>query len=55
MTVILDKCLCVYVPKSNTIKIKLEFMYICVRGNDFVRVSTILPLEIAAVGTEWYI
>jgi len=30
-------------------------MYICVRGNDFARVSTILPLDIAAVVTVWYI
>ena len=35
MTTILDKCVCVCAHKSNTIKIKLEFMYICIRGNDY--------------------
>jgi hypothetical protein len=39
----------VFEPNSNTIKIILEFMYICIRGNTFAPVSTILPLYIAAV------
>ena len=33
-------CLCVFPAKSNTIKIKIEFMYMCARGNYFARVST---------------
>jgi len=37
--------MCVFSSVSNTIKIKLEFMYIG------VRVSSILPLDIAAVVT----
>jgi len=44
-------CVCVFAANSNTIKIKLEFMYMCVRGNAFFRVSTILPLDTAAVVT----
>ena len=39
----------VFEPNSNTIKIILEFMYICIRGNTFAPESTILPLYIAAV------
>jgi len=30
-------------------------MYICDRGNDFICVSTILPLDISAVLVVWYI
>ena len=55
MTIILVKCVCICTPNSNRIKIKLETMYICVRGNDFAGVSTILSLDIAAVLTVWYI
>ena len=32
----------VFAANSNTIKIKLEFMYMCVRGTFFARVSTML-------------
>jgi len=53
MAIILDKYDCA--PNSNTTKIKLEFMYMCVRGNDFSRVSTILLLDITAVVTVGYI
>ena len=53
LTIVLDKC--VWVPNSNTIKINLKFMYICVRGKDFAPVSTILPLDITAVLTMLYI
>jgi hypothetical protein len=35
--------------KLTQLKIKLEFMYICIRGNAFEPVSSILPLCIAAV------
>ena len=35
--------------KLTQSKIKLEFMYICIRGNAFARVSSILPLYIADV------
>ena len=55
MTNILDKYACVHVRDSNIIKIKLEFVYICVRDNDFTPVSTILPFYIAVVLTVWYI
>ena len=37
---LLDKCVCVCVPDSNIMKIKLESIYIYVRGNDFDPVST---------------
>ena len=43
---ILCHSMIVCTANSITIKIKLEFMYICDRGNDFVCVSTILPLYI---------
>ena len=46
---------CVVTSNSNTIKIKLEFMCICLRGNDFVPVSTILPLYMSAVMRMWCI
>jgi len=36
-------------PILTLSNIKLEFMYICIRGNSFAPVSTILPLDIAAV------
>jgi len=56
MTIILDKCVCVCAPNSNkNKKIKLVFMYICVRGNDLASMSTILPLDMAAVLRVWYI
>ena len=35
--------------KQTQSKIKLEFMCMCIRGNSFAPVSTILPLYIAAV------
>ena len=35
--------------KQTQSKIKLEFMCMCIRGNSFGPVSTILPLYIAAV------
>jgi hypothetical protein len=41
--------MCVCARDSSTIKIKLEFVYICVRDNDFTPVSTILPLYIAVI------
>ena len=44
-------CVCVCKPNSNTIKITFEFMWTYVGRNDFVPVSTILPLDIAAVVT----
>jgi hypothetical protein len=47
--------MCVCAANSNTIKIKLEFMYMCDRDNDFAPVSTILPLDIAALRRVWYI
>jgi hypothetical protein len=41
---------CVFVkPIQIQSKIKLEFMYICLSGNCFAPVCTILPLNIAAV------
>jgi hypothetical protein len=49
MTIRLDTCVRVLESNYITIKIKLEFMYICIRGNTFAPVSTILPLYIAAV------
>jgi hypothetical protein len=49
MTIMLDKCVRVFESNYITIKIKLEFMYICIRGKIFEPVSTILPLYIAAV------
>ena len=49
MTIILDKCVRIFEPNSNTIKNKLEFMYTCVRVNCFAPVSTTLPLYLAAV------
>jgi len=45
---------CICTPNSNTIKIKIEFTCICVIGNDFATVSTILPLYISAVRRVWY-
>jgi len=36
-------CVCIFGADSNTIKIKLELMYTCVRVNDFAPVSTIVP------------
>ena len=48
-------CVCFFAANSNTIKIKLELLYICVKFNDFIRMSTILPLDIAAVVTVWYL
>jgi len=53
MTIILDKCVCA--PHFNTNKTKLEFLCICVRGNDSTLVSTILPLYISAVLRMLYI
>ena len=35
--------------KLTQSKIKLEFMCMCIRGNSFAPVSSILPLYIAAV------
>ena len=35
--------------KLTQSKIKLEFMCMCIRGNSFAPVSTILPLYIVAV------
>jgi hypothetical protein len=35
--------------KLTQSKIKLEFICMCIRGNSFAPVSTILPLYIAAV------
>jgi hypothetical protein len=40
---------------ASTIQIKVEFVFICVRDNDFTPVSTILPLYIAVVLMVWYI
>jgi hypothetical protein len=37
---------CICTPNSNTIKIKLEFTCICVKGNDFAPVSRIWLLYI---------
>jgi hypothetical protein len=49
-------CVCVFVrPFVAQSNIKLEFMYICIRGNSFAPVSTILPLDMAAVLMVWYI
>jgi hypothetical protein len=41
-------CVCLN-PIILQSKIKLEFMYICIRGNTSAPVSTNLPLYIAAV------
>ena len=49
MTIILDKCVRVCDPIIMQSKIKLESMYICLSGNSFAPVCTILPLDIAAV------
>ena len=50
MTFMLDKCVCVCLnPIILQSKIKLEFMYICIKGNNFAPLSTILPLYITAV------
>jgi hypothetical protein len=43
----LQKCVCVFVHPILTIK--LEVKYICIRGNSFAPVSTILQLDIAAI------
>jgi hypothetical protein len=52
----LYKCVCVFVrPFVAQSKIKLEFMYICIRGNSFAPVSTILPLYMADVLMVRYI
>lgn len=37
--------MCVCVPNSSTMKIKLEFMYICGNGDDFTPVSTTFPSD----------
>jgi hypothetical protein len=49
MTIILDKCVRVCEPILIQSKIKIGFMYICLSGNSFAPVCTILPLDIAAV------
>ena len=41
MTIILDKCVRVFIAKSKTMNLKLEFMYMCVRDMDCATVSTI--------------
>ena len=49
MTIILDKCVRVCEPILIQSKIKIGFMYICLSGNSFAPMCTILPLDIAAV------
>jgi hypothetical protein len=52
MTIIVCKCVRVCEPNSNNLvksKIKLEFIYICLSGNSFAPMCTILTLDIASV------
>ena len=42
-------------PFVTQSKIKLEFMYICIRDNSFAPVATILPLDMADVLMVLYI
>jgi len=46
MTIILDKYVrvCFFSTNTNTIKIKLEFMHMCVRGDNFAHVSMIFSI-----------
>jgi len=57
MTIILDKYVrvCFFSTNTNTIKIKLEFMDMCVRGDNFAHVYMIFLLYIWSGLTVWYI